>query len=145
MTECWRFPNPFPALVCPHQPLTTELIVLCYGRAVDVDGGFLGGGRWALAGVHMPKNDASPLICSSVSHMNSFAARHTLRHTHTLIVTMHIHTDNPAVWPSTLFIAHLSMCARVCLCVCILRHLVFSIRMNFSRYICRLVVIGSSV
>lgn len=45
----------------------------------------VGGG--GLAGAHMPKNDASPLICSSVSHMNSFAARHTHTHSH-----MHTHT-----------------------------------------------------
>ena len=47
-----------------------------------------GGVRWwwgRLAGAHMPKNDASPLICSSVSHMNSSAARHARTHTHTHI------------------------------------------------------------
>ena len=43
VTERWRrFPNPFPALVRPHQLLTTDLLVLIvfyYGGAVDVDGG----------------------------------------------------------------------------------------------------------
>lgn len=52
VTERWRrFPNPFPALVRPHQPLTTDLLVLivfCYGGAVDVDeeGGGGGGVSW---------------------------------------------------------------------------------------------------
>lgn len=53
----------------------------CWGRG----GG--GGGEGVFAGAHMPKNDASPLICSSVSHMNSSAARHTQTHSHT-----HAHT-----------------------------------------------------
>lgn len=55
MTECWRrFPNPFPALVLPHQPPMTDLLVLIvlrHGGAVDVDGGE----GWALDGAHMPK------------------------------------------------------------------------------------------
>lgn len=55
MTECWRrFPNPFPALVLPHQPLMTDLLVLIvlhHGGAEDVEGGE---GR-ALDGAHMPK------------------------------------------------------------------------------------------
>lgn len=103
------------------------------------------------------QNDASPLICSSVSHMNSFATRHS--HTHTCT-----HTDSPAVWPHTLFIALLIVCvyvsvcmracecARACLCTCTCMRATYSDILPFlstcrffSRYICRLSVIATSV
>lgn len=105
VTERWRrFPNPFPALVCPHQALTTDLLVLivfCYG---GVEGGVEGGMRmWRVVGAHMPENDASPLICSSARNMNSSASRHT--HTHA-----HPSTQSPAVWPFALFAALLRVC-----------------------------------
>lgn len=59
------------------------------------------GGAVMVAGAHMPKSDASPLICSSVSHMNSSTGRHT----------------HSSLALCTFFIALLKL--RVCVCSCL--------------------------